>query len=50
MVKLKFKKENEGLFIMETTLDKDVKTVLDYVVQVQNGRLKIERLGYGNTS
>jgi len=46
MVKLKFKKENEGLFIMETTLDKEVSVFVDYIVQVQNGRLKVERLCY----
>ena len=32
---------------METTLEKDVQTVMEYIVQVQNGRLKIERLCYG---
>ena len=47
MVRLKFKKENEGLFIMDTTLDKEVKVIIDYIVKVQNGRLKIERLCYG---
>ncbi|XP_063724151.1 cilia- and flagella-associated protein 298-A-like [Symsagittifera roscoffensis] len=46
MVRLKFKKENEGLFIMDTTLDKEVKVIIDYIVKVQNGRLKIERLCY----
>lgn len=50
MVRLKLKRETENMFIMDTTLDKEVDTILDYVVRVQNGRLKIERLCYGTSA
>jgi hypothetical protein len=46
MVRLKIKKDTDNLFIIDTTLDKDVDSMIEYISKVQNGRLKIERLVY----
>lgn len=47
MVKLHLKQGDESLFLYETTCQAELSELIPQLVQIQNGRLKIERLFYG---
>lgn len=47
MVKLHLKQGDESLFLYETTCQAELSELIPQIVRIQNGRLKIERLSYG---
>ena len=47
MVKLHLKQGDESLFLYETTCQAELSELIPQLVRIQNGRLKIERLFYG---
>ena len=49
MVKLNVKFGTESLFLFAITLDQPVEEIIKELVNIQNGRLKIERICSGKT-
>lgn len=47
MVKLHVKKGDQSQFLYETSVKENVKELVDKLVKIFNGRLKIDRLYYG---
>ena len=47
MVKLHVKRGDESQFIFETTVKEQVSVVIEELVKIYNGRLKIDRLFHG---
>lgn len=47
MVKLHIKKGDQSQFLYETTVKENVKELVEKLVKIFNGRLKIDRLYYG---
>ena len=47
MVKLHVKRGDESLFLYETTVKANLNDVITDIARIQNQRLKIERLFYG---
>lgn len=50
MVKLHVKKGDQSQFLYETTVEENIGELINKLVEIFNGRLKIDRLFYGKFS